>query len=240
MLSKVRAMVRRALVKRLNAPDMPMALERLALQGFSPELIFDVGANRGDFAQLALVAWPSARLACFEPLRHASAQIAQLQRRFPNIDLHQTLVGECEKTSVELHVANASTSLLPDGENQKFPVERFPQTTIDVAVRSLYGGRAPEMLKLDVQGYELWVLKGAEESLPGIRVILAEVNLLDIHKGVPLLHEVTDWLFQRGYVAYDICGLTRRPLDDALWQADMIFIRRDDALRADKSYFKRG
>ena len=233
-------MVRRALVKRLNAPDMPMALERLALQGFSPELIFDVGANRGDFAQLALVAWPSARLACFEPLRHASAQIAQLQRRFPNIDLHQTLVGECEKTSVELHVANASTSLLPDGENQKFPVERFPQTTIDVAVRSLYGGRAPEMLKLDVQGYELWVLKGAEESLPSIRVILAEVNLLDIHKGVPLLHEVTDWLFQRGYVAYDICGLTRRPLDDALWQADMIFIRRDDALRADKSYFKRG
>ena len=125
-------------------------------------------------------------------------------------------------------------------ENQKFPVERFPQTTIDVAVRSLYGGRAPEMLKLDVQGYELWVLKGAEESLPGIRVILAEVNLLDIHKGVPLLHEVTDWLFQRGYVAYDICGLTRRPLDDALWQADMIFIRRDDALRADKSYFTRG
>ena len=240
MLSKVRAMVRRALVKRLNAPDMPMALERLAVQGFSPELIFDVGANRGDFAQLALVLWPSARLACFEPLRHASAQIAQLQRRFPNIDLHQTLVGECEKTSVELHVANASTSLLPDGENQKFPVERFPQTTIDVAVRSLYGGRAPEMLKLDVQGYELWVLKGAEESLPGIRVILAEVNLLDIHKGVPLLHEVTDWLFQRGYVAYDICGLTRRPLDDALWQADMIFIRRDDALRADKSYFKRG
>ena len=126
MLCKVRAMVRRALVKRLNAPDMPMALERLAVQGFSPELIFDVGANRGDFAQLALALWPSARLACFEPLRHASAQIAQLQRRFPNIDLHQTLVGECEKTSVELHVANASTSLLPDGENQKFPVERFP------------------------------------------------------------------------------------------------------------------
>jgi hypothetical protein len=97
----------------------------------------------------------------------------------------------------------------------------------------------PDLLKLDVQGYELWVLKGAEESLPGIRVILAEVNRLDIHKGVPLLHEMTGWLFQRGYGAHDICGLTRRPLDDALWQVDTIFVRRDDALRAEKSYFKR-
>jgi hypothetical protein len=69
-------------------------------------------------------------------------------------------------------------------------------------------------------------------------VILAEVNLLDIHQNVPLLHEMTGWLFQRGFVAYDICGLTRRPLDDALWQADMVFVRQDDVLRADKSYFK--
>jgi hypothetical protein len=49
---------------------------------------------------------------------------------------------------------------------------------------------------------------------------------------------MTGWLFQRGFVAYDICGLTRRPLDDALWQADMVFVRQDDVLRADKSYFK--
>jgi len=70
-------------------------------------------------------------------------------------------------------------------------------------------------------------------------VILAEVNLLDIHEGVPLLHEMTSWLSQRGFVAYDICGLTRRPLDDALWQVDMIFVRQDDALRADKTFFKK-
>jgi hypothetical protein len=153
--------------------------------------------------------------------------------------LHHTLVGESEKTSVELHVADSSTSLLKDGESDKFPIERFPQTTVDAAVSAHYGGRAPDLLKLDVQGYELWVLKGSEKSLPGIRVILAEVNLLDIHEGVPLLHEMTSWLAQRGFVAYDICGLTRRPLDDALWQVDMIFVRQDDGLRADKAFFKK-
>ena len=89
MLSKARAMLRRALIKRLNAPDMPMALERLAVQRFSPDLIFDVGANRGDFAQLALAVWPSARVACFEPLRHATAQIAQLAVRQVEVGQHE-------------------------------------------------------------------------------------------------------------------------------------------------------
>lgn len=65
-------------------------------------------------------------------------------------------------------------------------VEHFPQTTVDAAVSAQYGGRAPDLLKLDVQGY-----------------------------GWP-----------NADVTYDICGLTRRPFDDALWKVDIIFIRQ--------------
>jgi FkbM family methyltransferase len=237
MISKIRKMLRRVLVKRLNAPDIPMALERLAEQGVAPELIFDVGAFRGEFATSALAAWPSARVACFEPLRHATEQIVKLQRDFPGIDLYRTLVGASEKADVELHMAESSTSLLRDVDTDKYPVEIFAQTTVDVAVRDSYAGRSPDLLKLDVQGYELEVLKGAEKSLKRTRAILAEINLIDIHKNVPLLDEMIAWLSQRGFVAYDICGLTRRPLDNALWQTDMIFVQRDDPLRRDKRYF---
>jgi hypothetical protein len=79
-------------------------------------------------------------------------------------------------------------------------------------------------------------VKGAEKSLPKIQVILAEVNLLDIHQNVPLLAEMIAWLDKRNWVAYDICGLTRRPLDKALWQADLIFVPRHSPLRADKRW----
>lgn len=99
-----------------------------------------------------------------------------------------------------------------------------------------FSDRSPDLLKLDVQGYELEVLKGAEQSLPHIRVILAEVNLLDIHQNVPLLAEIVSWLNERDWVAYDICGLTRRPLDRALWQADFIFVPRHSPLRTDKRW----
>jgi FkbM family methyltransferase len=235
MIAKVRAILRRKLVKRLNAPDIPMALERLAQRGFSPKLIFDVGAYRGEFAMSALAVWPDARVACFEPLRHGGDQIDQLAN--PAIDLYRTLVGASEKSKVELHVAETSTSLLRDVDTDKYPVEDFPQTTVDATVRCRYAGRAPDLLKLDVQGYELEVLKGAEASLKQTRAILSEINLIDIHENVPLLDEMIVWLSQRGFIAYDVCGLTRRPLDDALWQTDMIFVQKDDPLRGDKRWF---
>jgi len=65
---------------------------------------------------------------------------------------------------------------------------------------------------------------------------LAEINLLDIHQNVPLLAEVVTWLSDREWITYDICGLTRRPLDQALWQADLIFVPRNSPLRADKRW----
>ena len=109
-------------------------------------------------------------------------------------------------------------------------------TTIDEIVLNHFDGKSPEFLKLDVQGYELEVLKGAEKSIKGVQVILAEISLLDIHQNVPLLAEMVKWLSDRDWIAYDICGLTRRPLDQALWQADFIFVPCNSKLREDKRW----
>jgi FkbM family methyltransferase len=238
MVSRVRARLREMLVNRMNVPDIPASLERLARTGFTPQLVFDVGAFRGDFAALALEVWPRAQIACFEPLRHGRAQIEA--RHLPSVSVHPTLVGATEIDSVPMRVANSSSSLLEDAHSHALPVETFPQTTVDATIRGVYAGRAPELLKIDVQGYELEVLKGSENALGsgGVRAILTEISLLDLHQGVPLLDQIIGFLAVRDFVAYDICGLTRRPLDQALWQTDFIFVRRDDPLRSDKGYFK--
>jgi hypothetical protein len=87
-----------------------------------------------------------------------------------------------------------------------------------------------------VQGYEYEVLNGAKKALPNIEVILAEVNLLDLYKGTQLFAELIAFLRMSGFVAYDICGFWRRPLDAALWTADIIFVQIDSPLRADKRW----
>jgi hypothetical protein len=107
--------------------------------------------------------------------------------------------------------------------------------TIDDVVSSS-NMQIPTFLKLDVQGYEYEVLNGAKKTLQGVEVILAEVNLLDLYKGAHLLDELIAFLRNNGFVAFDICGFHRRPLDAALWQADFIFVPIGSPLRADKRW----
>ena len=45
-----------------------------------------------------------------------------------------------------------------------------------------------------------------------------------------MLHEVLHFMKQRNFVTYDICSFLRRPLDHALWQIDIIFLREDSKL----------
>jgi hypothetical protein len=128
-----------------------------------------------------------------------------------------------------------ASSVLEEHIPQTAPIRAFPMQTIDEVVSSKTAA-VPDFLKLDVQGYELEVLKGAQDTLPRVSAVLAEVNLIDIHKGAPLLDELVLFMRDMGFVTYDICGLARRPLDSALWQADFIFVPLNSFLRSDKRW----
>jgi len=220
----------------LDVPSIPFALERLKRNGFVPESVFDVGAYQGDFAAICLRLWPKTNVTCFEVLPTPSTRILRMADSHQNVKLIPCLLGSEIRRNVQLNLAETASSVLAEKAHPQSASANFPMRTIDDVVENDLQGRAPGLLKMDVQGYELEVLKGATESLKSIQVILAEVNLLDIYDGVPLLAELISWLQPRGWVAYDICGLIRRPLDRALWQADMIFIPESSRLRENKNY----
>lgn len=60
--------------------------------------------------------------------------------------------------------------------------------------RSLYAH-----LHIDVQGYEMEVLKGAEKSIEHIKTIEAEVHRAELFEGCVMYRDVCDWLFERGF-----------------------------------------
>ena len=66
----VKQKVRQHLAKKLRLLEIPTSLERLAKLGFSPTQIFDVGAYRGDFANLCLKYFSRSKIACFEVLEN--------------------------------------------------------------------------------------------------------------------------------------------------------------------------
>jgi FkbM family methyltransferase len=226
---------RQKLARRLGVPEIPSALERLRVNQFNPRRIFDVGAYLGEFTSLCRSIWPSAELICFEVLPHCVDQLRNWCDRDGHAAIVECLLGAECKHAVAFREMETASSVLEEHVLQVTPTNCYPMETIDEVVGKGRQG-APDLLKLDVQGYELEVLKGAEGTLPHVSAILTEVNLIDIHRGAPLLDELVTFMRDRGFVTYDICGLTRRPLDQALWQADFIFVPRESHIRADKRW----
>jgi FkbM family methyltransferase len=233
--ANLRRLLREHVARRLRLPEIPVALQRLARQGFEPELIFDVGAYRGDFARQCKKVWPSTRIACFEPQSSILSELHQCALEHSQIDVYEILLGAEDNHRVVLNEAETASSIFLEKAGPRHPKATYEMRTMKSIIES-ETHQAPDLLKLDVQGYELEVLKGASTCLDEINVLLIELNLIDIHEDVPLMDEVVGWLAERGWVAFDICGLTRRPLDDALWQADFVFVPLNSSFRKDKRW----
>ena len=81
-------------------------------------------------------------------------------------------------------------------------------------------------------------MRGADRLMPGIQSVLLEIALIEINKGAPLLHDVIAFMKERGFVSHEILEIHRRPLDKALSQIDILFVREDSPLLAEKCHFK--
>jgi FkbM family methyltransferase len=224
------------LKRRLGVPTIELALADLRGNGFSPTVVFDVGAHRGDFAKLCRKLFAVKPVVyCFDPLEECAPFLADLERRGEATYL-PALVGDTDAESVPFYEMGSVSSVFDEHTPAASKVvTKKPVSRLDTLIET-GKCRAPDFLKIDAQGYELHVLKGIERNLPRVQVILAELNFLDIYAGVPLAHQVIQWLGDRGFVPYDIASLIRRPLDRALWQADFLFVQADGPFRSDKRW----
>jgi FkbM family methyltransferase len=124
----------------------------------------------------------------FEPVPEKAAEIAS-----KGLAVHQVALGSrAGRASLNLSASLQCCSLLePTGHLAAYP--QFPfDGAIDVEVRTLdsFGLLGFDTLVLDVQGYELEVLRGATETLKGIRLIYCEVSIIELYRDAPLFHEI--------------------------------------------------
>jgi hypothetical protein len=88
------------------------------------------------------------------------------------------------------------------------------------------------LLKVDVQGGELEVLRGAEDCLHNFEVIVLEVGIMETYIGQPIFHEYIAYMAQRDYVVYDIIH-TGYGDTGSLNQIDLVFVKRTGQFRQD-------
>lgn len=198
--------------------------------------VIDVGANRGQFALAVRTYCESASVLSFEPLPRPAAIYRRVFARDPKVSLYEAAIGPITGT-VTMHVSAKSdaSSLLPitAAQNAFFPGTAEARTE-DVRIGRLtdfVGDRiieAPSMLKLDVQGYELEVLKGCEEVLQQFAFIYVECSFVELYAGQALVNDVIDWLNSRGFAMSGVYNLVHARTGAAV-QGDFLFHRTGGA-----------
>jgi FkbM family methyltransferase len=202
---------------------MEAGLERLAARGMRPGVIIDVGAAQGTWTAKALKYWPSATYELLEPLYEQEEALQTLQKQYPNINYHLAVAGE-QAGVVKLNVSDDldGSGIYGDNANNGRDV---PVTTLN-AIGA--GKPGPFLIKLDTHGFEIPILEGAKETLKQTQVLIIEVYGFKISPTCLLFHELSDYLYKAGFRLADIVDIMRRPDDQAFWQADAIYVRKDN------------
>jgi len=225
---------------RAGTPTLSGFLENLRTNGFSPSAIVDIGANAGEWSRTASSIFPSAQILMFdgdpdnEPNLHNTVrEIGSRSRYFLR------LLGPERKDTITFYRPETGTtgsSVLPELTSFGKNAITLSMDTLDnlTAKASL---RTPLLLKLDVQGFELEVLKGGRQTLALSEVVITEASLLPYNDGAPLFAEVVAFMNEKGFVAFDFCGQLRRESDYALFQTDVVFVRRESNLRTPRKFW---
>lgn len=216
---------------------MEWSLLNIKNLGFNPKVAIDVGAYNGEWTAMFKKIFPDARVLMVEAQNSKADNLKNLTTQLPGTAFHIGLLGATSGQQIVFNINETVSSALPEYKENTFAKEtRTTESLDDVIAKAGTDFNAPDFIKLDVQGYELEVLKGAAGAIKTAQFILCEVSLIEINKGAPLIAEVIAFMNAKGFAVYDICSFIRRPLDRALWQTDILFVNKTNPLAQNKHW----
>lgn len=211
------------------SPDQISSIEflELAKENGSIKTMFDLGANAGTWSLLADTLIPNTVIHAFEPIPKYQENFLHTTKNLSNTTLHKVGVG-AENKKAKFNFAGHSSSFLEVSQNllKMFPNEKkVGEIEVDMVRLDDYVIKNkiafPDLMKLDVEGYELEVLKNATECMRHCQYIILEVSFIERHIGQPLFHEVVAFMGQQQFHLHAFPY--KMPLAQPIFMADVLF-----------------
>ncbi|MFZ5810664.1 MAG: FkbM family methyltransferase [Thermodesulfobacteriota bacterium] len=167
-------------------------------------VIVDGGANKGRITQRFLELFPACRVEAFEPLPELARKLEKRFAAEPRVTVHARALGPRPGTArlTVLSRRTLSSVLPPTGIHDKYAGQTLRETArieVPVVRMDMALPQGADIVKLDLQGYELAALCGARDILSRVRLILAETAFFPLYAGQPLFPELRDFLADRGF-----------------------------------------
>ena len=203
-------------------------LHALKKRGYAPSTIFDIGAHKGTWTDQCLQVYKDSEYHLFEAIEYSELdKFHEVQ----NVHVRKGMILNDIVAEVEwFEMRNAGDSMFRE-KTRYFNnprVIRRPTTTLDIVLKdSEIAGSV--FIKIDCQGAEIPILKGATKLLEVTDFVLIEMPFFgQYNAGVPTFLEHIQFMDSIGFIPYDI--LEHHVMKGFLMQVDILFIRKTHAL----------
>jgi FkbM family methyltransferase len=201
-------------------------------RGFFPSFAVDVGAYEGEWAALFRSFFPECKVLMVEPQRQKQALLKRLVDQSNGaLRVSESLLGSEDGVEIDFFEMETGSSVMTELSPYPRVVTKKVTRELDGVVKRYPDWGRPSFLKLDVQGFELEVLAGAQRALQSSDFLLLEVSVRPYNQGAPLLADVVTHLAAKGFVLDDVCSLMRNR-GGLLQQADLLFVNEESQFRS--------
>lgn len=181
--------------------------------------ILDVGAFKGEWSEFVQRIFPKATFVLVEP-NSVHNSVIESKGFLPRNELFS---NECK--DVIFYSSNTSgDSCYPEVDqlDSYTNTRRITTVTMDEFF-SLKDLPTPDLIKLDVQGSELDVLRGAIRTLNQCKIVILELPVIPYNLGAPSFTEVTSYMISLGFVPFYLCEVHK--VGEVLVQVDIAFVK---------------
>lgn len=191
-------------------------------------LIVDGGAHKGGMIDIFLGQFRSPIIHAFEPIPDLAKELIKTYSTRKNVAIHENALGADNK-QISFNVFNfiGSSSVFSASDIARGYHGKKMDTSQEIQVQQV---RLDEILddeidilKLDLQGYELEALKGCGRLLENIKTMTVEVEFVPMYDGQPLFGDIDVFLRKNGFKLLNLYELWTHP-DGQLTAGDAIYL----------------
>lgn len=222
-------------IHRVHSTQGPLGPVIRLIQREAINLVFDVGANAGQFADSLRHHGYSGRMVSFEPVAEAHRELLNTAGGDSAWIVAPRMALGAEEGEIAMKVAALSglSSVLQPSSSlvQAYPpsaaitTELVPCHRLDTVSQQYLRPGERALLKVDVQGFEKQVLQGSESLLQTLRGIYIEVSLASLYDGQALAPEILDYLNRRGFQIWYLSPGWLDPQSGRMLQYDVLLAR---------------
>lgn len=194
-------------------------------------LILECGASVGPMIALYLELFENPHIYAFEPQPQFVEIIKEKFSNNDKVEVFQNAVGN-KNEKLKFNVLNrptASSFMAPTVMNKKYHNEQVDVKKVieveQVRLDDVIKEKEVDFMKLDLQGYEIEALKGAERLIKNIKVITTEIEFIEEYKGQPLFGDIDVYLRSKGFYLYNLYELFTQS-DGQLTAGDAIYLNK--------------